>query len=316
MVASVTYVFSPGNLIESAEVNQNFDDLVDYFNDVVDPKIDSGFLFYGDGTDGDLNVTSGTTSLTPGKMYQYESMNVSGGATLNLSGNSKLPLVILVRGNVTIAGTIDLSGLGLTGGASVTGTTQNGNKGQDWITNPAVNISAQASAYVGGADGPAGSGGGSLINPGIVGQGSGGVPGIDFISSNDRTVIPLTPLGMQICNGGGGGSGANGSVSSTSGVGGDGGCSIIIVCKGNLTVTGGTIDCSGNDGGDDSDATATHGGGGGAGAGGSILIAYAGTKTGTETTDVTGGTGGLGGDFNGGDGGDGTAYTVQLNDVN
>lgn len=59
--------------------------------------------FGGDGSDGALSLTSGTTNLSGFK--QYSSISVSSGATLNLSGN----LVMLCSGAVTMDGAITSS---------------------------------------------------------------------------------------------------------------------------------------------------------------------------------------------------------------
>lgn len=62
-------------------------------------------LFGGDGSDGALNVTSGTTTINLGtkSVWQYSSISVSVGATLNFSGGTsgdKVP-VLLCQGTLT-----------------------------------------------------------------------------------------------------------------------------------------------------------------------------------------------------------------------
>ena len=78
-------------------------------------------------------------------------------------------------------------------------------------------------------------------------------------------------------------SGNNGE---TNGSGGGGGGSIIVICTG--TITGGTFLAAGGDG--DGGGPGEHGGGGGGG----LVGLFASTFTGTQTVDVTGGTGGPG----------------------
>lgn len=78
-------------------------------------------LFGGDGSDGALNVTSGTTTINLGtkSVWQYSSISVSVGATLNFSGGTsgdKVP-VLLCQGTFNNAGTITTVGLGVAGGA-------------------------------------------------------------------------------------------------------------------------------------------------------------------------------------------------------
>ncbi len=100
--------------------------------------------FYGDGSDGALNVTSGTTTIDATAavngvlIKQYTSFNVSAGATLTFNNvpAGGLTFVVLCQGNFTMAGTITGTGLGAAGAAQVsisrtsTGfTVSNGNQG-------------------------------------------------------------------------------------------------------------------------------------------------------------------------------------------
>jgi len=96
----------------------------------------------------DPNVTSGTVSLSGGTSV-LGGLTVGAGGTLQYSTATDLPPVILVKGNMTIAGTLDVSGQnGTDGGADSTG----GN---------------------GGGGGPGGGGGGG----GGVKEGTGGGSG-------------------------------------------------------------------------------------------------------------------------------------------
>ena len=71
--------------------------------------VDSSYVvLLGDGTDGALVVTSGTTSLTAGNVYNYSSISISVGASLNTSGNGDM--LLKCSGTATINGTIDMDG--------------------------------------------------------------------------------------------------------------------------------------------------------------------------------------------------------------
>lgn len=67
MEASISYTFSPTTVISSSEVNQNFSDLVDYFNDTASPL---GLISIWNGAEVDIpdghqlcNGTNGTSDL-------------------------------------------------------------------------------------------------------------------------------------------------------------------------------------------------------------------------------------------------------------
>jgi len=262
------------------------------------PKIDGDVLYasevndfkrFGDGTDGAFSESSGTINLTQGTVYQYTSFLLDTSATLSASSTSQYPIIILVQGDVTINGTIDLSGNGATssyhfaGGASI-GT-----------------VGSSASGDTGGAGGVR------------------GLPSWNFRGNQKGFIMNGTRGGNAGYSGGGGGassttngiSGSSGSSGTSSpGIGGNGGCSILIICGGNLTFgASSVIDVSGVDG---TDGTASNDGGGGGGGAGDILIFYHGSKTDNGlSTDVTGGAGGskVGA---GGNGGNGAAGQVKI----
>ena len=64
---------------------------------------------YGDGSDGALNVSSGTTNLNLDQKYQYTTVNVASGATLSTTSTTGSVLYILATTSITIDGTIDVS---------------------------------------------------------------------------------------------------------------------------------------------------------------------------------------------------------------
>jgi hypothetical protein len=69
---------------------------------------------FGNGSDGAFNETSGTTNLTQGQIYQYTSFTLGADHTISAESTSTKPIIILVQGDCTINGTINLSGKGAT----------------------------------------------------------------------------------------------------------------------------------------------------------------------------------------------------------
>lgn len=65
---------------------------------------------FGNGSDGALNVASGTTNLNLDQKYQYTTVSVASGATLSTTATSGSVLYILATTSINIAGTIDVSG--------------------------------------------------------------------------------------------------------------------------------------------------------------------------------------------------------------
>lgn len=66
---------------------------------------------YGDGSDGALNVTSGSHSLALNTKYQFSSVNIASGATLTSGSPTGSVLYILCNGTFTLNGTINVSGV-------------------------------------------------------------------------------------------------------------------------------------------------------------------------------------------------------------
>jgi len=64
---------------------------------------------FGDGSQGALNVTSGTTYLPLNTKLQYTTVNVSSGATLSTNSTTGAVLYILATESITINGTINVS---------------------------------------------------------------------------------------------------------------------------------------------------------------------------------------------------------------
>lgn len=64
---------------------------------------------YGDGSDGDLEVTSGIYNLDLNRKYQFSSVNIHSGATLSTASTTGAVLYISCSGTFTLDGTINVS---------------------------------------------------------------------------------------------------------------------------------------------------------------------------------------------------------------
>lgn len=266
--------------------------------------------------------TTGTVTLTPGKSYEFSSFTMTGGTLTTSQSTTGEPLIIIVDGDVSITNgaSINLMGTGFSGGvASTPG--QPGAKGSDYSPDADWNL-----YFGGGGNGgniPSGGGDTGTGGGGASGEGSNGTnggqgggspptPGGQFGVYNKLDGSSYQPSAAYINNvvaGAGGGSG--GSAGGVPGAaGGNGGGSIILICNGDIDLTGGSIITRGQNG---SDGT-NYAGAGGGGAGGVIVLAYKGTYT-PGTLVVSGGDGGAAGQSGGttgGNGGDGISYAFQF----
>jgi hypothetical protein len=257
------------------------------------------YSFGGDGSDGVLNVTSGTTTVDLGNAAiftkNYSSINVSAGATLTFSNpNSKGTIIQLKSsGNVIIAGTINASGMGATGGEEVAGNGLNPNG-------------------VLGTESQFGTNG---IKSGAVGAAGTAATLVPLYAYNNFTI---TSKFVNLIPGAGGGGGSHGCTDGTNctgtslagGAGGNGGGAVYIECAGALTFTG-TINTSGANGSNGTSAGSIaftgsgSGAGGGGGAAGMQVIIYNTLTTNSGTMTASGGSGGSGGSVTSGSGGSG-----------
>ena len=247
------------------------------------------------GADGVLSPTVNTEIALPASgILNYTTVNIPTGVTVKFKRNTtNTPVYLLASGDVTIAGTIDVTGLD----AKPTGTYGDGAQGDDGIP---------------GDSGPGGWGGGrggrddaqqraAIIRGGSglgPGGGPGGVEGTDgcntstgyykhagmggayasnafkvYVRNCGGTLAPFTPAYgstlLQPLVGGSGGGGGRGGTNYPGSGGGGGGGAILIASSGTLRVTG-KIDASGGDGG--GLAGANVGGQGAGGAGGAIRL--------------------------------------------
>lgn len=169
------------------------------------------------GADGALSVTSGTATvaLPPSGVFNYTTVNVASGATLQFSNNlANTPVLMLAQGNVNIAGTINISATGST-------------------------------------PGPGGFHGGDGGSPGVAGWGPGGGqggPGVDQPGQSGQWVGPLT-LFPNIGGSGGGGESVDFYNCPSSVPGGAGGGAITIASSTSITIpSGGIINANGSQG--------------------------------------------------------------------
>lgn len=276
--------------------------------------------FGGTATDGALSVTSGTTTVSIGSavvlVKNYTTISISNGATLDFSNPASAGSIVILRatGDVTIAGTIDLRGMGAIFGAGggvpgqdAAGAGSNGSDG----TNPSLQLDST------NMRGSGGTGGLQNATTTVAGGNAGSVPSnrvfYTFTSTDDTAKIQsgrgifLIP-GAGGAGGGGGGDNNSGDVANRAGTGasgGRGGGALLIECAGTLTFTG-TINVSGQSGSEGGQPSAPDsptnpglygcgGGGGGGSAGMAVLIANT-VASESGTISAAGGNGGDGGD--------------------
>ena len=250
----------------------------------------AGFSSGSTGADGAFNpTTSQTIDLPATGVFNYTSVNIPTGVTINYNKTtSNAPVVILASGDVTIAGTIDVSG-------------SNGWDGCDGVANNSGNPGLGGpGGYDGGYGGmylnnrqgsnglgPGGGGGGTGTDCGAEGGGGGGyvvtgsssyciVQGYNGTTGKGGTAYGsawLTPLLGG--SGGGGGSGANDPQGYFGMGGGGGGGALMIVASGKLALDG-SINANGGGGGDCKNifsfVGSRYSGSGGGGSGGGIRI--------------------------------------------
>lgn len=276
--------------------------------------------FGGDGTDGSLVITSGTTTLNLGgaSVYikNYTSIEISGTGALAFSNPATAGTMVVLRsqGSVMITSSatpcIELTGIGSAGGAAQNGSgggTVNGNPGSSF-TNWGYqgNLIATTGGNF-GSGGTAGGGGGaaSAVGNGNNGSGTGSNGGIAGVAPAHPVAVNYAfSMVWPALPGGGGGAGCNNSVNPAIAgtAGGIGGGGLMIECNAGLAFTG-VINTNGGNG-----TSSGNGGvaGGGGGAGGTVVMLYNTLLGNSGTVNATAGTHGTGG-ASAGIGGDGAA---------
>jgi len=203
-----------------------------------------GFVSGSTGADGAFNPTvSQTVQLPESGVLNFTSVNIPSGVVINFGHNSRnTPVTILAQGNVTIAGTIDISGapgIAVLGGRRGPGGFNGGAGGP---TTEIFNSQFYPSSAGVSGDGPGGGGGGNASVPEKIGTGGGGgfgnsgqsgssthpsvINGIGGPKYGLATLIPLV--------GGSGGGGETGS-SGPGGGGGGGGGALLIASSGTIS---------------------------------------------------------------------------------
>jgi len=278
-------------------------------------------LRYGDGTDGNVTISSNTT-LTGAK--QYNNLTVNSGITLNTAGYQ-----VKVKGTLTNNGIITDSSTGGAGGAygagGAGGTSWVGPENTTWYYANGVAGSAHTAGAGTGGDGGDGGGGGGSQNEtslslqviggaggrgGTGGKGGGTVLINAAIFTNNGTIHANGFVGSNAVNGGigrydhyGGGSGkieldmaSGGGGGGEGGHGGDGGTVTLYYgsrTTGTVTATGGSGGTAGT-GGSGKNCSYVTGGVEMDGAGGSAGGTGAGAGGRGETQDGASGSGGNG----------------------
>ncbi|MGH7534260.1 MAG: hypothetical protein ACREMG_01605, partial [Gemmatimonadales bacterium] len=238
------------------------------------------------GDDGAFSPAVNTeVQVPPDGVFNHTTVNVPTGVTVTYKRNAtNTPVTILASGNVTIAGTINVSG----GVSPDVGAAGNGNLGDD------------GQPGLGGPGGFDGGRGGLLgANSGTNRRGGNGLgPGAGGGATRRDT------LG---CGGGGGGFGAAGAAG-------------IAACSGTQLGAGGSsygvaglLPLIGGSGGGGGSAGDNFQGSGGGGGGGAILIASSLTVNVTGSIRANGGnSGGASGTANGGTGGGGSGGAIRI----
>jgi len=247
-------------------------------------------FFGGDGSDGSLIASSGTTNLDfSGARFlikNYTELSLTGSAKITVSNpnaNGSI-LIIRVQGNVTLTASapiIDVSDMGGAGGSGASGGGDGGNGGGGLYieVGGAYNFTTASGIDVSGENGGSQSGGAPTIigNAGASGLGTppivatGGTGGNDVGGTNQggsKADPDPDPFGslfekiIRIAVGGGGGEGSG----SAGGGGGGGGYALVVYNI--LTASSGTIATGGGSGTGGSTGKGGSGGGGASGNGG------------------------------------------------
>lgn len=244
------------------------------------------------GADGAFSPTVNTqVQLPENGIFNFTTVNIPSGVTVTFKRNTaNTPVVILATGNVTITGTIDVSGASSTH----VGAAGDGNLGDDGVPG-----SGGPGGQDGGRGGPAGA---AATSRGGNGLGPGGGSGGALIGTDTNCG------GTNATGGGGGGFGA-------------GGANAGAFASGNTTFSRGgaaygssqLLPLIGGSGGGGGGGNSGFGGSGGGGGGGAILIASSGTINVTGSILANGGASGTAsGAASGGTGGGGSGGAIRL----
>lgn len=272
--------------------------------------------FGGDGSDGALTVSSGTTTIDLGsssfvtKNYSSISITGTGAVAFSNPASGGTTVVFKCQGAYTITSSatraIDMRNLGGVGGTGGSGAQANNGHGGGGGASASTAGSVGGTGYNNGGNATAGTGYGRWVT-GITQTGGGpGNAAAGVVSVTGGFSSGAAPFIKAFLTPGSGGGGGGQGAATNGGDGGRGAGALIVECGGAYNVTG-TLDFSGTAGGSGSGA---QGGGGGGGGAGSYSALYNELTADTGTYTVTGGAAGTG-NANGGDGGAGFSSVAK-----
>jgi len=257
------------------------------------------------GVDGVFNPPASVeVQIPPSGIFNYTSVNIPAGVTVTYRKNANnTPVTMLVSGDVTIAGAIDISGkpsqnVGTSLLADYTAPGVGGPGGFDGGRGGLSQVNSNAGSGLG----PGGAGGGSrngYCSGYAQGGGGGGYKAAGAMNSSgsgycanssSNTGTPGASYGtdflVPLLGGSGGGGGAGSDTYQGSGGGGGGGA-ILIAASGTVNLTG-SIVANGGKAGSPANTTVSAGACGGSGSGGAIrIVAF--NITGSGALSVGGG---------------------------
>lgn len=253
--------------------------------------------------DGAFSPTVNTELQIPESgVFNFSTVNIPAGVTVTFRKNTaNTPLVILASGNVTVAGTVNVSATAST----LVGAAGDGNIGDDGLPgkggtggydggNGGITVNnGQAGNGLGPGGGRGAKRGSYVFGGGGGGFGSAGANNVSFSWGYSEASYGNVGYGgpaygssllLPLIGGSGGGGGAGGTVFAGSGGGGGGGA-ILIASSGTVNVSGALLANGGGSGTSAGDGAGSTGGGG---SGGAIRI-VATTITGNGTVSAGGG---------------------------
>jgi len=259
---------------------------------VVSGPVAAAFNSGSTGADGVFNPTVTTTVTLPESgILNYTTVNIPAGVTVYFKKNTtNTPVVLLASGNVTIAGSINVSG----GGSTHVGAAGDGAIGDDGI--PGV---GGPGGYAGGRGGQPGQQGATGLGPGAGGYGrvdpsysygylfggggagfanAGNQSGYNWTAPNNGGVAYGAASLLPLIGGSGGGGGMGGSSFAASGGGGGGGA-LLIASSATLNIAGSIYADGGASGASAGQNCGSPGGGGSGGAIRLIATTLAGNGT-------------------------------------
>jgi len=280
--------------------------------------------WFGPGTDGNVHITAGTTTLT--RDEYYDTITIDDGGIIDVAGFTLYAKTGIVGPATNVSGgaVIKLAQLAGNDGTGSSGGSTVACKSTDGTVGEGVNCTAAAGGFNVGPGGSSNNGATARwptnYKAGEGGNGGAGATAAGTGSINSTTLAgpfnigpvwgmigrqPTSP-GSSPIRGGGCGGGGGGSPTGGGGSGGCGGGYVAVSAKTITNPTNVTIDASGTKGGNG--FTTGNTGGGGGGGGGYAILVY---STGLPNVFANGGAGGTG--HNGGaNGSNGFAGQVQI----